>query len=142
VAPCPMRSGRWRTPPGALIKRRTAATQEESRKEENKMQGVSRRVLFLFLVLCLCLTAWEATGLAQDQQEAREAKAVSIGADLALVRPIGFVALVTGTVTYVITLPFAAMGGNVSEVGRKLVVEPARFTFTRPLGHFPSHPSR
>jgi hypothetical protein len=31
-------------------------------------------------------------------------------------------------------LPFSLLGGNVGESAEKLVAEPARYTFTRPLG--------
>lgn len=55
-------------------------------------------------------------------------------ADGLLVRPLGLGAMVLGAATWVVTLPFSALGGNVDEATQKLVVEPAQFTFTRPLG--------
>jgi hypothetical protein len=45
------------------------------------------------------------------------------------------VALVGGSVVFVLSLPFSALGGNVGEAADKLVVDPARYTFVRPLGH-------
>ena len=33
-------------------------------------------------------------------------------------------------------LPFSLLGINVGEAGSKLVLDPARFTFVRPLGEF------
>jgi hypothetical protein len=54
--------------------------------------------------------------------------------DLALARPIGLGATVLGTVVFLVGLPFELLAGNVSDPARKLIVEPARFTFTRPLG--------
>lgn len=55
-------------------------------------------------------------------------------ADGLLVRPLGLCGLVLGTATWIVTLPFSALGGNIGEAGQKLVVEPAQFTFVRPLG--------
>ncbi len=59
---------------------------------------------------------------------------VAMFADGLLVRPLGLTGLVLGSVTWVVTLPFSALGGNIGEATQKLVVEPAQFTFTRPLG--------
>lgn len=54
--------------------------------------------------------------------------------DLALGRPVGLAATALGTAVFVLGLPFEAMSGDVSGPARRLVVEPAKFTFTRPLG--------
>lgn len=53
-----------------------------------------------------------------------------------VVRPVGLVSTVVGTGAFIVTLPFSALGGNVGQAARELVVRPARFTFTRPLGDF------
>jgi hypothetical protein len=55
-------------------------------------------------------------------------------ADGLLVRPLGLCGIVLGTATWIVTLPFSLLGGNVGEAADALVVEPAKFTFTRPLG--------
>jgi hypothetical protein len=51
-----------------------------------------------------------------------------------LLRPLGFVGTVLGTGAWIVTLPFSALGGNVGEATNQLIVKPARYTFTRPLG--------
>lgn len=51
-----------------------------------------------------------------------------------VVRPLGVGATVVGTAVWIVTLPFSALGGNVGEATEKLIVDPAEFTFTRPLG--------
>ena len=56
--------------------------------------------------------------------------------DLAVVRPISFVATAIGCVCFVVSSPFAALGGNLDLAGEKLVKSPAAFTFKRPLGDF------
>lgn len=57
-------------------------------------------------------------------------------ADGLVVRPLALGATVIGCATWLVTLPFSALGGNVDEATQKLVVGPARFTFKRPLGEF------
>ena len=57
-------------------------------------------------------------------------------ADALIVRPLGICATILGVGLFVISLPFSALGGNVKEAGKKLVVAPAKFTFQRPLGEF------
>jgi len=58
----------------------------------------------------------------------------SWGVDLVVVRPLWFVATVLGTAAFIVSLPFTIVGGNTGEAGQKLVVAPAKYTFTRPLG--------
>jgi hypothetical protein len=56
--------------------------------------------------------------------------------DLIIVRPLGLVATVGGSVFFILSLPFSALGGNADDAWESLVVSPAAFTFTRPLGGF------
>lgn len=55
-------------------------------------------------------------------------------ADAFLMRPFMLVSTVVTTVTFVVMLPFSALGGNVGESAETLVKEPAAYTFMRPLG--------
>ena len=55
-------------------------------------------------------------------------------ADAFMVRPFMLVGTIVGTVTYIVTLPFSLMGGNSREAAKSLVMEPAMYTFARPLG--------
>jgi hypothetical protein len=55
-------------------------------------------------------------------------------ADTFLIRPFMLAGTVVGLATFVVTLPFSALGGNVGEAGDTLVVQPAKYTFIRPLG--------
>ena len=56
--------------------------------------------------------------------------------DVFLVRPGSFVATVIGSAVFVVALPFAAMSRSVKHTAEVLVIRPARFTFTRPVGEF------
>jgi hypothetical protein len=81
-----------------------------------------------------------ATVSAQDDDFARfpadERSAEAMVFDAALVRPLGIVGLVFGTVAFVVALPFSAPGGNTRETYERLMADPARYTFKRPLGDF------
>lgn len=61
-------------------------------------------------------------------------KAGEMIADAVVARPIGLVLTAVGAVTFVVSLPFSAIGGNVAEAADALVVKPARETFVRCLG--------
>lgn len=67
-----------------------------------------------------------------EKQNSPEAMIV----DIVAARPIGLVATVTGTVFFVVSLPFSALGGNTREAWNSLVVSPAKYTFRRPLGDY------
>jgi hypothetical protein len=66
--------------------------------------------------------------------ESNEPSGSEMMADAFLMRPFMLVSTVVTTATFVVMLPFSLLGGNVGESADKLVVEPARYTFTRPLG--------
>lgn len=54
--------------------------------------------------------------------------------DLIILRPLGLVATLAGTLIFIVSSPFAALGGNTEEAWNSLVVTPAEYTFKRPLG--------
>ncbi len=56
--------------------------------------------------------------------------------DMVLVRPLMLVSTAVGAVSFVVTLPFSALGGNVGDAAETLVMEPAQYTFVRPLGEY------
>ena len=60
----------------------------------------------------------------------------AIAADVLIARPACFAATIVGAGSFVLALPFAALGGNVKRTGRTLVGAPGRLTFTRPIGDF------
>ncbi len=71
---------------------------------------------------------------AEEEGWSKEPTAAAMMADFVLVRPLGIVATAVGTVFFVASLPFSALGGNTKAVFTNLVTEPAKFTFKRPLG--------
>ncbi|MEW5746661.1 MAG: hypothetical protein AB1805_14625 [Nitrospirota bacterium] len=67
---------------------------------------------------------------------AADGGAGSIMADTLIVRPVGIVAIAVGTAVFIASLPFALISGSTENAARQLIVAPAKFTFTRPLGNF------
>ncbi len=87
----------------------------------------------MILVLTLFLSQWSfaapPSGAADENPSA-----LAMTGDLLVVRPVMFGITVVGTVAWLISLPFAAAGGNVKQSTDTLVVGPAKNTFVRCLG--------
>ena len=103
------------------------------------MCTLRRQSLIFFLLAAVLLFTWAASpALAKDERyqyvTGEDRNAASMMFDLILLRPLGLVATVIGTAFFVVTIPFSALGGNTGEAAKKLVVEPAKYTFSRPLG--------
>lgn len=73
---------------------------------------------------------------AQEYFEAKEPGGGAMIYDTVVVRPIGLAATVIGSAFWLISLPFSASGDNTGTATKKLVKEPAAYTFKRPLGEF------
>ncbi len=54
--------------------------------------------------------------------------------DLIIVRPLGLVTTVAGIAIFIVALPVNLITFNFADPARRLIVEPAKFTFTRDLG--------
>lgn len=91
----------------------------------------SRLRIFL---LAAALTVSPVAGA--DVRAGESPTAASMGFDLVMARPLGIAGTVLGTGLFVVSLPFSALGANVEEAAVRLVAEPAKFTFVRPLGEF------
>mgnify|MGYP007030188696 CR=1 FL=1 len=61
-------------------------------------------------------------------------KGFAMVGDLVVARPLLIGATVLGAAAFVVSLPFTALGGNVGEAGKALVVEPGKAAFVRCLG--------
>lgn len=70
--------------------------------------------------------------IAQEVEE--DPSALAMAGDAIIARPLGVVFTVVGAALFVVTLPFSALGGNVGQAGKELVVGPAEATFVRCLG--------
>jgi hypothetical protein len=82
------------------------------------------------------------TSLVQAQEYAaspapKEATGEAMLADVLVLRPFGIVATALGTATFIVALPFTLLTRSVDKAAQRLVVDPAKFTFVRPLGYAP-----
>jgi hypothetical protein len=87
---------------------------------------MSKVVVTLFVAIALIAASGPVFG----------GDAEDIPADVLIVRPLTLVGTVLGTALFVVALPFSIPSGSVKMTAKKLIVEPFKFTFTRPLGEF------
>ncbi len=73
---------------------------------------------------------------AQQDKTVSGDKATDMVVDVVVMRPLGLVATVMGTVLTVVALPFTIPSGSVESSARELILRPADYTFRRPLGDF------
>lgn len=83
----------------------------------------------VLLVMPVCSAAQTAGTVSGD-------KATDMMVDVVVMRPLGLVATVIGTVLTVVALPFTLPSGSVEASAHELIVKPAEYTFQRPLGDF------
>lgn len=99
------------------------------------MNGILKRVVVLLTAIALvavpCMTCF-AEGLEQDD----DVIAGKMAGDALVARPLGLCATVIGGAIFVVSLPFSALGGNTKPAYDHLLVNPFKFTFSRPLGEF------
>ena len=87
-------------------------------------------VIFLLAVLLTPLTP-RASFSSEFQNEPTGSQ---IAIDIVLLRPLGLTATVLGSGIFIIGLPFTIPTSTVGLSAQKLIVEPFRFTFARPIG--------
>lgn len=94
-----------------------------------------RRALATFTLLIASVTATPsfAEELMDDQINQRPSTGAMV-LDAVVARPMLFAMTLGGTAVFVATLPFSALGGNVEESAKTLVIGPAKSTFTRCMG--------
>jgi hypothetical protein len=61
---------------------------------------------------------------------------IPVTADILIVRPVSLAATVVGTALFFVSLPFSIPSDSVETAAKKLVEEPFRYTFMRPVGGF------
>lgn len=96
----------------------------------------SARRAFIAFVATVGLGLANPAAAIDDYASAGTPSAAAMGTDAVLVRPVSLAATAVGAGLFVVSLPFSLLGMNVGEAGNRLVVEPAKYTFVRPLGNF------
>ena len=104
--------------------------------EEKIMFRIAKKSLVICMISVLLIAPLASTALAEEYFEREDPTGGMMIFDFIVVRPIGIVATVVGSVFYVVSLPFSLLGDNAGEAGEALVKEPAAYTFKRPLGEF------
>lgn len=99
------------------------------------MHPNSKTAIKCLLILILTVFLYSNLAFAQDNPHFQPDPA-AMAVDLVLIRPLGFGALIVGSVLFVVSSPFSALGGNIDEAYAVLIEKPAVYTFERPLGHF------
>jgi hypothetical protein len=103
-------------------------------KRRNKMcKSIKKSLVTLFLIVFFITTSFSSVSAQWGIQDP-DSSATLIVTDLVIVRPTSFATMLVGCVGFVAILPFTLIGGNVGTAGQKLVANPARATFGRPLG--------
>ncbi|SHO43762.1 hypothetical protein [Desulfopila aestuarii] len=98
---------------------------------------LKKTVITWCLISGLMMLPYGSFAATVDGNQAKEKNSPEVmTVDIILVRPLGLVATLCGSVIFLVSSPFSAMGGNTQEAWDVLVAEPAEFTFKRPLGHF------
>ena len=100
------------------------------------MKKIAKHSLIIAVITMLMAIPFGSSALAQEYFETEEPEGGEMLYDLVIIRPIGIIATAVGAVTFVLSLPFSVLGGNVGTAGEKLINKPARYTFKRPLGEF------
>ncbi|TKB26723.1 hypothetical protein FCL47_09565 [Desulfopila sp. IMCC35006] len=94
------------------------------------------------VLLTLLMSSQAAMAASVDQNaDVKINSPEAMAVDLLAARPLGLVAMLGGTVVFVVSLPFSALGGNTEDAWNTLVVTPAEYTFHRPLGDFNQQPA-
>ena len=100
------------------------------------MSKKMKKGVAVFLILALSFFSFAQISSAKEYIGELDEKGGYMAGDLVVLRPMGIVATAVGAVIYAISLPFSLAGGNEEEARQKLVIDPAKYTFTRPLGDF------
>lgn len=87
--------------------------------------------------VCMILTSSLAG--AEQYSEVKPTGEAMAG-DALLVRPFSLGATVLGLGIFVVSLPFTISSGSVGTAARSLILEPAQYTFARPLGQSQAKP--
>jgi hypothetical protein len=96
-----------------------------------------RYLIFLLIVGLAAIPVAHGADVQERPQTEKEAKDAGVVAmDLLIARPLGILATVAGGAIFLVSLPISAMTGQTRMVYEKMVREPARYAFKRPIGDF------
>ena len=100
------------------------------------MHKILKQSMVLFLMVALIVIPFGSAALAQVEFEKEKPSAGAMFADLVTLRPVGLLAIGACWLVYLPVLPFAILGGNTKAATERLIVEPWKYTISRPIGAF------
>jgi hypothetical protein len=100
------------------------------------MHKILKQSMLLFLMVTLIVIPFGSAALAQVEFEKDKPSAGAMFADMVTLRPVGLAAIGACWLLYPFVLPFAILGGNTKAATQRLIVEPFKFTISRPVGAF------
>ena len=100
------------------------------------MHNIAKHAIIFLLTVALILCPFATATLPGDQAVRADISGEAMVADMVFLRPLGLVSTVLGSAFFVVSLPFSLLGGNTGDAAQKMVAEPAKYTFNRPLGDF------
>ena len=98
------------------------------------MHRRTKRSLVFVMVAFLVCTTTGFSALAQEKDLEKDATMEGIIVDFVVLRPMGIVSTAIGTGFFFASLPFSVSTGSLGVAFKKLVADPAIYTFARPLG--------
>ena len=100
------------------------------------MTRLANRIIALLIAILLMATPSLAITDNEKEFEDPQVNAAYIVGDAIIARPVGLVMTVAGFGLFIISSPFALISKSAGKTWDGLVVYPAKFTFTRPMGEF------
>ncbi len=100
------------------------------------MFKIAKKSLIIVMIAAMIIMPLATSALATEYFDAEDPSGGEMMFDFAVLRPVGIVATAVGCVFFVVSSPFAALGGNIDTASEKLVKNPVAYTFKRPLGEF------
>lgn len=86
------------------------------------------------LLAALCITGLMAASVPAYAEYENDIDEGAVVFDVLLARPLGLASLVIGTGVFIISLPFTVPSWSIGTAADKLIAEPFKFTFARPIG--------
>jgi len=99
-----------------------------------------RKLMKRSLVVAALTAAMVGQAVPANEQLPRDRAGGDMVLDAVFVRPMGLVAIVAGSVAFVVALPFTLLSGSVGSSADELVKKPIDYTFKRPLGQLEEQP--
>jgi hypothetical protein len=121
---------------GESLKSKEISISADAYHKEAIMRKIAKSWMVFGVIAALIAVPFATSAMAQEYFETKEPSGDAMLYDTLVLRPVGIVATVVGSVFWLISLPFSAAGDNVDTATEKLVKDPAAYTFKRPLGEF------